>query len=107
LLEKIGGLGILVEVAGLVLLNPHPDQVPADVMALGKPMKGLANRELWTTWRLNSMLCVRCLVMGFSSFESPVRGSIPDRPTVRPKGPTPRPGQFSVEISTVRMPDSD
>ncbi|HTW90075.1 MAG TPA: hypothetical protein VMD75_18930, partial [Candidatus Binataceae bacterium] len=32
---------------------------------------------------------------GLSSFESPVRGSIPDRPTVRPKGPTPVRGHFS------------
>jgi len=27
LLEKIGGLGVLVKVAGLALLNPDPDQV--------------------------------------------------------------------------------
>ena len=44
--EKICGGGILIEAAGLVLLNPDPDQVSADVMALGEPVKGLPGQEL-------------------------------------------------------------
>jgi hypothetical protein len=47
LLEQIGsGLGVLVEVAGLGLLNPDPDQVPANVGSFGEPVKRLAGREL-------------------------------------------------------------
>jgi hypothetical protein len=45
LLEKIGGLGVLVEVAGLVLLNPDPDQVPANVVSFSEPVKRLAGQE--------------------------------------------------------------
>ena len=36
LLEKIGGL---VEAAGLVLLNPNPDQVPTDIVPRGEPVE--------------------------------------------------------------------
>ena len=32
--------------AGLVLLNPDPDQVSTDVVTLGEPMQGLAGQEL-------------------------------------------------------------
>ncbi len=46
LLEKIGGLCVLIEAAGLVLLNPDPDQVPADVVSFGEPVKRLAGQEL-------------------------------------------------------------
>ncbi len=46
MLEKIGGLRVLIEIAGLILLNPHSDQVSADVVSFGEPMKGLAREEL-------------------------------------------------------------
>ena len=45
LLEQIRRGSILIEVAGLVLLNPDPDQVTTDVMALGEPVKGLAGQN--------------------------------------------------------------
>jgi hypothetical protein len=44
--EQIGSGGILVEVAGLGLLNPDADQVPANVASFGEPVKRLAGQEL-------------------------------------------------------------
>jgi hypothetical protein len=71
LLEKIGSGGMLVEVAGHVLLNPDLDQVSADVMALGEPMKGLASQKLVSNLTLE-LDAVRAVLGHWpSSFESP------------------------------------
>jgi hypothetical protein len=88
-LEKIGALSVLIEVAGLVLLNPDPDQVTADVMSFGEPMKGLAGQEFLSDLALELDAVRAVLGQGLPSFESPARWSIPVGPTVRPKGPTP------------------
>jgi hypothetical protein len=46
MLEQIGGLDVLVEGAGLVLLNPYADQIAADVVALRQPVQCLAGEKL-------------------------------------------------------------
>ena len=45
LLKKIRRGRVFVKGAGLVLLDPDPDQVSTDVVALGEPMQGLAGQE--------------------------------------------------------------
>ena len=50
-------------------------------MSFGEPVKGIAGQELLSDLTLNSMLCVRCLAMGFHPSKAPVQGSIPARPT--------------------------
>jgi hypothetical protein len=71
LLEKIGSGGILVEVAGFVLLNPDPDQVPAHVVSFGESMKGLAGQELLSDLPLK-LDAVRAVPgHGLPPFESP------------------------------------
>jgi hypothetical protein len=45
LLEQIGGGRIFIKVTGFVLLHPDPDQVAANVVALGEPMQGLPTRN--------------------------------------------------------------
>jgi hypothetical protein len=45
LLKKIRRGRVFVKDAGLVLLNPGPDQVSTDVVVLGGPMQGLAGQE--------------------------------------------------------------
>ena len=65
LLKKIRRGRVFVKDAGLVLLNPDPDQVSTDVVALGEPMQGLAGQEKRSDLASYSMLCVRCLAMGF------------------------------------------
>src|SRR5271156_5584949 len=77
------------KVAGLVLLNPDPNQIAADVMALGEPVKGLAGQKLLSDLALELDAVRAVLGHGLPSFESPARRSIPIRPIVRPKGPTP------------------
>jgi hypothetical protein len=71
LLEQIGGGGILIKVAGLILLNPHSDQVSADVMALAEPMKGLAGQELLSDLALQLDAVRAVHGHGLPSFESP------------------------------------
>jgi hypothetical protein len=70
LLEQVGGLNFVVESASLVLLNPYADQVSADIVALRQAMERLAGEKLLATWRLNSMLYVRCLAMGCTTLSS-------------------------------------
>src|SRR3974377_698890 len=45
-LEEISSLSIFVQGADFILLNPDPDQLPRDIMPLGKPIKGLSGHEL-------------------------------------------------------------
>src|ERR1700722_18920129 len=78
--------------SGLVLLNPDPDQVSTDVVALGEPIQGLAGQELLSHLALEFDAVRAVLGHGLPSFESPARWSILAGPTVRPKGPTPNPG---------------
>ena len=87
LLEQIGSRGILIEVAGLGPLHPDPDQVSADVMALGEPMKGLAAKKLLSDLALE--FDAVCAVLGhrLSSFESPASRSIHCCRLSRPRGP--------------------
>src|SRR5271169_4951807 len=77
------------KVAGLVLLNPDPNQVSADVVALGEPVKGLAGQELLSDLALELDALRAVLGHGLPSFESPARRSILSRPTVRREGSTP------------------
>src|SRR5271170_7547907 len=86
------------KVAGLVLLNPDPNQVSADVVALGEPVKGLAGQELLSDLALELDAVRAVLRHGLPSFESPARRSILSRPTVRPEGPTPIRGQNCTPI---------
>jgi hypothetical protein len=90
LLEQIGSDRVFVKVAGFVLLHPDPDQIAADVVALGKPMQGLAGQKLLSYLALE-LDAVRA-VLGLPSFESPARWSILECQTVRLKGPTPLSG---------------
>src|SRR5271155_2257281 len=82
------------KVAGLVLLNPDPNQVSADVVALGEPVKGLAGQKLLSDLALKLDAVRAVLGHGLPSFESPARRSILSRQLVRPKGPTPSGGHF-------------
>ena len=45
-LEEISSLRIFVQGADFILLNPDPDQLPRDIMPLGKPIKRLSGNEL-------------------------------------------------------------
>ena len=45
LLKKIRRGRVFVKGAGLVLLNPDPDQVSTDIVTLGEPVQGLARRN--------------------------------------------------------------
>jgi hypothetical protein len=98
LLKQIGSGGILIEVAGLVLLHPDPDQVSTDGMALGEPVKSLTGQELLSDLALELDAVRAVFGHGLPSFESPARRSIPSRPIVRPRGPTPIRGQFCAPI---------
>ncbi len=89
LLEQIGGGCVLVKVAGFVLLNPDADQVSADVVAFGEPMKGLAGKKLLSDLALELNAVRALLGHGLPSFESPAQGSILSRPIVQSQGPTP------------------
>ena len=90
LLEKIGGLGVLVKVAGLALLNPDPDQVPADIVPLGEPVEGLAGQELLSdlAFKLNAVRAV-------PSHGLPSSKARPHGPECPPQGATPIGGQSS------------
>ncbi|MEM1385674.1 MAG: hypothetical protein AAGG06_18800, partial [Pseudomonadota bacterium] len=44
--ESVGRLDLLVELAGLVLLDPNPDQMPADVVLLRKRIERGAGKVL-------------------------------------------------------------
>jgi hypothetical protein len=87
LLEKIGGLRVLVKVAGFVFLNPDPDQVAADVVAFGEPMKGLAGQEFLRDLALELNVCARCLAMGFHLSEARLDGQFSLVRLSGPRGP--------------------
>jgi hypothetical protein len=44
-LEKIGSLGVFVQGAGFILLNPDPDQLTRNIMSLGKRVQALPGNE--------------------------------------------------------------
>ena len=95
LLEQIGSGHVFVKGAGFVFLNPDPDQIAADVVALGEPMQGLAGQEFLSDLVLELDAMRAVLGDRLPSFESPVRWSILVSPTVLPQGPTPIAAQFS------------
>jgi hypothetical protein len=49
LLDQVGRPRVLVERARLVLLDPDPDQVAREVVALREPVQRLAARNSWAT----------------------------------------------------------
>jgi hypothetical protein len=87
LLKTIRRGRVFVKGAGLVLLNPDPDQVSTDVVALGEPMQGLAGQEFLNDLALEFDAVRAVLGHGLRAFESPARWSILAAPTVRPTGP--------------------
>lgn len=95
LLEQTGSGHVFVKRAGFVFLNPDPDQIAADVVALGEPMQGLAGQEFLSDLVLELDAMRAVLGDRLPSFESPVRWSILVSPTVLPQGPTPIAAQFS------------
>ena len=82
LLKKIRRGRVFVKDAGLVLLNPDPDQVSADVVALGEPMQGLAAQEFPSDLTLELDAVGACLAMGFLLLKARTRGQflLPNRP---------------------------
>ena len=89
MLEQIGSGHVFVKGAGFVFLNPDPDQIAADVVALGERMQGLAGQEFLSDLVLELDAMRAVLGHGLPSFQSPVRWSILVSPTVLPQGPTP------------------
>ena len=62
--DQIGRRGVLIEGAGLILLDPDPDQVARQMSCrFASPCSVSPARNSWTICRLNSMLWVRCLAM--------------------------------------------
>lgn len=45
-MQQVGRRRVLIEAAGLVLLDPDPDKVAREIMPVGKPMKGPAGQVL-------------------------------------------------------------
>jgi hypothetical protein len=57
-----GSLGVFVQGARFILLNPDPNQLTRDIMPLGKRVQALPGNELL---RDLSMLWERCVAMAF------------------------------------------
>ena len=78
-----------IERAGLVLLDPDPDQVAGDVVALRESVQGLAGQELLRDQplELDAVGSVSC--HGFHPPKAQITRSIRSAPTVRPEGPNP------------------
>jgi hypothetical protein len=89
LLKKIRPGRVFVKGAGLILLNPDPDQVSTDVVALGEPTQGLAGQEFPSDLALNSMLCVRRLAIGFHPSKARLDGQFFLVQPSGPRGPLP------------------
>ena len=68
-LEKIGGLGVFVQGARFIPLNPDPNLLTRDIMPLGKRIQALPwlspAMNSCATFRLNSMLWERCRALAF------------------------------------------
>jgi hypothetical protein len=92
-LNEVGGLGVVVEGACLVLRNPDSDQVARDVMALGQAMQGPASEELLGDLTLERNAVGSVSRHGPSSSEDPALRSILKARPVRSRGPTPIGGQ--------------
>ena len=89
MLDEVGRSGIFVEGARLVPLNPDPDQIARNVVALRQTVQCLASKELLCdlTLKFDAMGSVLC--HGLSSLESPACRSIAKPTLVHRKGPTP------------------
>src|SRR5713226_9358246 len=46
LMQEVSSLGIRVQAAGFILLNPNPDQLAREIVPLGEPIKGLPSNVL-------------------------------------------------------------
>src|SRR5919106_4019685 len=89
-LDQIGGAGVVVEGAGLVLRDPDPDQIAAEVVPLRQTMQGLASEELLGDLALERDAVGSMLSCHGSSSENPALRSIPELPTC------PAPGAHSI-----------
>jgi len=65
------GLGVFVQGAGFIFLNPDADQLPGEIVSFGQPVKRLPATNSRATCRLNSMLCERCCLAMASIFRKP------------------------------------
>ena len=77
-----------------ISLNPNPDQIARQVVALRKAVKRLASQKLLCDLTFELKAVRAMLGHGLSSFESPAYRSIVKPAPVRPEGPTPPRGAF-------------
>ena len=99
--QHIRGGGVAVEPARILLGDPDLDQVTADAVALGEGVGRLSAQNSWTTCRLNSIECVRCLAMGFL-LESPVQLADFRCPTCPPQGVHSRSSQNCKNMAAIK-----
>ena len=64
-IRRSGSLGVFVQGAGFILLNPDANQLTRDIMPLGKRVQALPGNELLRDLPLELMLWERCLAMAF------------------------------------------
>ena len=88
-LEEISSLSIFVQGADFILLNPDPDQLPRDIMPLGKPLKGLSGNELLCDLPFERDAVGTLSGHGFHPLKAQLPLSIHLPHPVRPQGRTP------------------
>lgn len=88
-LEEIGRRDILVERTRLILLDPDPDQIAGNIVALRQAVQRLAAKILLADLLLEFDAVGSVSCDGPSSSESPAARSITESRLVRPEGPTP------------------
>jgi len=85
-LDHVGRGGVFIEAAGLILMDPDPDEVTREIVAFGQTMRPCIvspSRYSCTTWRLNATLWVRRFAMAsiLRKPGSPVNSSVQICPT--------------------------
>jgi hypothetical protein len=99
LLKEVGRGSVLVEGARLVSFDPNTDQIAREIVAFLQTVERFASQKLLRDLTLKFDAVRAIPDHELSSFESPACRSNVKSAHVRPQGPTPLPGQFSLEIN--------